>query len=58
MKTYKVSYSIQYDGLTIDGERDNVEATSQEDACASVEDSVLRNLSVFSQAEEEEEGDE
>ena len=58
MKKFHVRYEIQYQGLTIVGEEQNVESHSQRGAEDDVEERIKDNLSIFATAEEEDEDEE
>ena len=58
MKKFYVGYEIQYQGLTIVGEEQDVEAYSQEEAESDTRERILDNMIVIATAKEEDEDEE
>ncbi len=57
MKKYTVTYSIQYQGYTIDDEVEGIEAYDEQEASDGVENRIFDNLIITSTAKEEKEED-
>ena len=52
MKKYNVKYEIRYQGQTIEGEEQDVEAYSRGEAASDTQERIMDNMYVNTEAEE------